>query len=363
MIMNQTMRTRLKAGVVTPYGLFNYGNRLQAYAVWALLNRCGVDAEEVVFPAINKQTGFKQTLKPLVYGTYNNSIQARRFRSFREFDNKIPKRFFKKEVNLLNAGYDYAIIGSDQIWNPNSIEPTNAVFGKFVDSDKRVCISPSFGIERLGQKWEGAYKKGLQDLGHLSVREDAGRTIIKELVGRDAIVLADPTFSISADEWTKVSRHDYVPDKNYIFVYILSNTPAKYLDEVFRIADRESYCIVNIMDRKSKYYGTGPQDFISLIGNASLVCTDSFHAAAFSLIFSRPFKVFSRIGPKSMNSRIRTLSSQFGLNWNDDGSVLIDVSDRMLADIEREGRISELSSRMHAFLDNVLCIKSKGNQG
>ncbi len=360
MIMNQAMCTRRKAGVVTPYGLFNYGNRLQAYAVWTLLNRYGVDAEEVVFPAINKQTGFKQTLKPLVYGTYNNSIKARRFQSFREFDNKIPKHFFNKESSIIYAGYDYAILGSDQIWNPNSIEPTNTVFGKFVNPDKRVCISPSFGVESLERKWEGAYKEGLMDLGYLSVREDAGRTLIKELVGRDAVVLADPTFSISADEWTKVSRYDYIPDKNYIFVYFLSSTPAKYLDEVYRIANRESYCIVNIMDRKSRYYGTGPQDFISLIANASLVCTDSFHAAAFSLIFTRPFKVFSRLGPKSMNSRIRTLSSQFGLNWNDDGSMLIDVSDRMLADIERKGRVSELSSRMHTFLDSVFMHAEQG---
>ena len=34
---------------------------------------------------------------------------------------------------------------------------------------------------------------------------------------------------------------------------------------------------------------TGPKDYLSLIRNANLVATDSFHGTAFSIIFERPF--------------------------------------------------------------------------
>lgn len=347
----------LKAGIVTPYGLFNYGNRLQSYAVQILLSHYNISAEEVIYPEINKQSGLKQSLKPLVYGRFNRSLKAKRYRSFKEFDSKIAKRFFKDEKDIEAASYDYAIIGSDQIWNPNSIKPMEAVFGKFVDPRKRICISPSFGIESLEKKWEGVYSGGLQDLGFLSVREKAGQRIIEKLTGRNAELLVDPTFALTDEQWAKQARYDYVPDDKYIFAYFLSSDAARYLNEVSDIAAKGTCRIVNIMDSKNGYYGAGPQDFIALISNASLICTDSFHAAVFSLIFSRPFKVFSRLGPKSMNSRIETLSSIFGIEKSSNDNELLNVSEQLLSDLECKTTILKEAARLRNYLDGIFSTK------
>ena len=39
-------------------------------------------------------------------------------------------------------------------------------------------------------------------------------------------------------------------------------------------------------------YSAGPREFLWLIKNVSVVCTNSFHAVAFSLIFNKNFYVF-----------------------------------------------------------------------
>ena len=61
----------------------------------------------------------------------------------------------------------------------------------------------------------------------------------------------------------------------------------------------------------------GPREFLGLIKNASFVCTESFHATVFSIIFSTPFLSFPRKhlcrGVKHSDSRIHTLLDFTGL--------------------------------------------------
>ena len=344
----------ITAGIVTPYGLFNYGNRLQAYAVQEVLKSLGLSPEEIIFPGINKQTGIKQALKPILFARYNKSTHAVRFRSFREFDSKITKRYFNHEAAISDYGYDYAIIGGDQVWNPNSIAPSPAVFGKFVQPSKRICLSPSFGVEQIDGAVVESFIDGLRSLGHLSVREEAGKKIIQKLTGRNAEVLPDPTMALSREEWSRQGRADYVPDGSYIFSYFLSKETGQYKASVDAISCEHGLPIVDIMDREGPYYCAGPQDFISLIENSSLVCTDSFHAAVFSIIFSRPFIVYSRIAPNSMNSRIETLSSTFGLTMNLDRCELLDVTSENVAEGHFDAKINLLQTRLMTYLNDCL---------
>ena len=47
-----------------------------------------------------------------------------------------------------------------------------------------------------------------------------------------------------------------------------------------------------------------PEMFLTLIRDAEVIITDSFHACAFSTIFKKQFFVCERVGGESMNSRI-----------------------------------------------------------
>ena len=52
----------------------------------------------------------------------------------------------------------------------------------------------------------------------------------------------------------------------------------------------------------------GPLEFLELIYNAKIILTDSFHACVFSIMFDRPFRVFSRSNLNTnMDGRLETL--------------------------------------------------------
>ena len=81
-----------------------------------------------------------------------------------------------------------------------------------------------------------------------------------------------------------------------------------------RIAKENGCEVINVLDKNSPFYQTGPSEFLYLEKNAFLICTDSFHSSVFSILFNRPFIVFNREDiNKSMNSRIDTLINKFEL--------------------------------------------------
>ena len=69
------------------------------------------------------------------------------------------------------------------------------------------------------------------------------------------------------------------------------------------------------MKEKLDYYLLDPGEFIWIIKHAQIVLTDSFHCAAFSIIFHQQFWVFERKDKelKDMFSRMETMLSRFGL--------------------------------------------------
>ena len=67
-------------------------------------------------------------------------------------------------------------------------------------------FSPSFGIESLPYEWRECFKSNLSTIPHISVREETGAKIIKELTGQEATVLIDPTMMLTMDEWRKIAK-------------------------------------------------------------------------------------------------------------------------------------------------------------
>lgn len=59
---------------------------------------------------------------------------------------------------------------------------------------------------------------------------------------------------------------------------------------------------------------TGPIDFLNLILNAKIVVTDSFHAAAFGLIFNKNLYIGLKDGKEAhLNTRIDNLAHIYGI--------------------------------------------------
>ena len=91
--------------------------------------------------------------------------------------------------------------------------------------------------------------------------------------------------------------------------------------EIERIAKENNCEIINMLDKNSPFYQTGPSEFLYLEKNAFLICTDSFHSSVFAILYNRPFVVFDREDANvKMNSRLDTLLKKFKLEnrWYED---------------------------------------------
>ena len=132
---------------------------------------------------------------------------------------------------------------------------------------------------------------------------------------RDIQVLIDPTMMLTSNDWDKViMKPEQAINKKYILKYFLGNISKDKNDEINRIAKENDCEIIDISDKNSPFYQTGPSEFLYLEKNAFLICTDSFHSCVFAILYNVPFIVFNREhNGTSMNSRITTLLLKFQL--------------------------------------------------
>ena len=299
-----------KIGIVTLNGYKNYGNRLQNYALEEFLRSLDYDVETIWI------TNLKKYLKELYCRNCRFNKDKIRFYKFYKFSkkNNSIRYFFRK--NNISKNYDYFVLGSDQVWNYEFETFCDDMFLSFSDREKNIAYAASFGFEKMPENMKGIYKKGLANFKAISVREETGITIINNLdKALKPTIVIDPTLLLSAQKWRSIETKPkgFINEK-YVLNYFLGDIPNKINKEIIDYAKKNNYAIINVLDEKDKYYTSDPSEFLFLIRNASLVCTDSFHSTVFSIIYDNPFIVFKRNGKYSkMFSRIETLLNKFDL--------------------------------------------------
>lgn len=305
---------------LSDFGLKNYGNRLQSYAVLSIMASFGVRgtvAAQVERPSVWR---LKDALKMLTPSKV--WPRKKRYASFRKFAKRYTpyKVMSLTEMQDVFSQYDVAVIGSDQVWSPTFIgrwSDPSAFFLPKIDSSRKMTLSPSIGLASIPTELEETYAKGLASFNRLSIREDSGAAIIKAVSGKEAVVLADPTMAVPASEWRTLADYSYCPEDGYILTYYLGEGLEAVTALVEEYAKESSLRIVNILDENDKYYDAGPSEFIGLIDRARYVVTDSFHGTVFSMLMHTPFCTIRRtdsIGSE-MFSRIETLSKKIGI-WD-----------------------------------------------
>jgi len=330
-----------KAAILTITDYVNYGNRLQNYAAQELLKSLNLDVESIgniaipenetelplserianalrLSPAtlLNKAIEKIQELKNR--DKYKLGQKAKE-KSFREYSAKHMQEtdYVISRNNLpedLGNRYDYFFVGSDQIWNPNIRYGSPVDFLTFAPKNKRIALSPSFGVSTISSEFSSRYRQWLSEMKFLSVREQAGADIIKNLTGREAPVLVDPTLMLTKEQWLAVSEKGRKkPQKDYLLTYFIGAVSSKRKKILNEIANKNGLEIVQLASLDDiEHYDANPGEFIDYINSARLVCTDSFHAIIFSMQMEKPFMVFDREGKSApMSSRIETLLSKF----------------------------------------------------
>lgn len=320
-----------KIGIITLNGYFNYGNRLQNYALQEILKVLGFEVETILVDTSVKYNdiAFGEVCKRLITSLWNRLIRRKvekskkeRMVTFKEFsDRYIRETDFcisnDKIPDDLSDRYDYFVTGSDQVWNPLYIQNSSIYFLTFAPPNKRIAYAPSFGISHIPPIWLEDYKLWLSEMASLSVREEAGAEIIRSLTRREATVLVDPTLLLTKEKWLEISRESaYKPKENYLLTYFLGEQTKDRENMIQDISKENNLTIINLSDiEDEKRYSADPGEFIDYIYSSSVLFTDSFHGCVFSILLEKPFVVFERNeSTPSMISRIDTLLSTFQLH-------------------------------------------------
>ena len=337
-------------GICIKYFHENYGGMLQAYATVSMLENCEIPYEliqyekkrtlvEIVksmprllngvllndkYEAFLKKQGFKKHPE----FAENDAIRMKAFEIFKNQKFTKLSPVFKGYAALCEGGKKYSavITGSDQLWSPAGL-PTNYYNLMFVPDDTlKISIASSFGVKEIPWYQKKRTIQYLNRIEYISMRENRGSEIVKELTGRDVPTILDPVFFLSKKEWLERIPNKSEINEPYIFAYFLGTTQ-EYRNAVKKLAHDKGMKVVALrhMDQYVEEdenfgdfapYDVSPERFLNLLRNAEYVCTDSFHGTAFSILNEKQFVVFNRYAENSSfskNSRIDTLCVNFGL--------------------------------------------------
>jgi len=331
-----------RIGIHTIIDYVNYGNRLQNYATQEILKSLGYEVESVInYPTKPIEKGIAFTIKRIVNAVKLSPItllnkawgklvdrkkkpiyeacQRAKATSFKAFSDKyITESDFVLTLNNiptnLDKKYDYCVVGSDQIWNPNIRYGSPLDFLSYVLKEKRIALAPSIGVSVIPEQYKAIYKQCLSEMAWLSVREEKGAELIQSLCGKEADVLVDPTLALTSEAWLKIANPAKNKPKNkYLLTYFIGEVSSKRLKLLRKMATENQLELVMMNSLyDTDRYAADPAEFLDYIRSAALVCTDSFHCIIFSMHFQSPFVVFDREGKSApMGSRIDTLLRKF----------------------------------------------------
>jgi len=381
-----------KLGLCVRYDCNNYGSMLQILALEKMIEKTGWEYEVIRYNKMTasfliknmtrvfnpyfmhgKITEFskKRELKKYPSIEKNNHIRNQLFQKYREtYLGPYSPVFIGYEA--LQEGtkrYDAIMVGSDQLWTPAGIKSKfyNLLF--VPDEIRKISFATSFGVTEVPKNQTKETKKYLDRIEYLSVREDSGAKIVKDLTDRNATVALDPTLMLNKEEWEEVFPYQEVERTPYVFAFFLGDN-AEHRKQVEALARKTNLRIVtcphiNAFVENDLHFGNvqrydiSPVDFLNLIRGAEYVCTDSFHGTVFSILNHMKFITFYRFaeGKESRNTRIDNLLGLLKLEDRISKSADFDIVEKADEEIfypQVDALLEEKRKESFAFLQEAL---------
>lgn len=373
----------MKIGLLSFHNAANYGAALQAFALQKALNELNIENEYIdyqnthrvnrysvsflIFSSI-KKGDFKGAFKYFLGSPF---LLMRKFK-FNFFYKKYLKKTDKiyrnsKDASSLNECFDKFIVGSDQVWNWTNNGGDDSFLLSFVINDnKKISYSSSFGVAEIPEKLKDTYKKNLSKFSSLAVREEKGVEIIHNLINRKPLLVLDPVFLLSKEQWLQISDSKLIEEK-FVFSYTnkvnqlerFLHTTKYNIDNTYLYKLSRHLTINDFIKKDVRVkYSMSPTKFLSVIRDSELVVSASFHCISLAIILNKPF-IAILTGDKGKDSRVTNILTLLGLEDRiySDSMTKNDVLNRI--DFDRVNkRIDKLKSES---LDYLLTAVYNGN--
>lgn len=366
----------MKVGIASCFYNHNYGSMLQAYATQEAVKKLGYDAytinclEPIHYMTQSKLKYYVHKLKnkDIVKTAYRRRNSRKRMNRNMEVSegikvrNECFKAFYKKHINLTSLcktrqelshiveDMSAVVVGSDMLWHPINIEHDYYTLSFVPDEIRKVSYATSIGATKIPGYQKGKMRNFLERFNSISVREKSAVDVIKNLgVNKNVQQVLDPTLLFTGSEWDEIQNAEPIIKDKYIFCYFLGVNEAhreiaRQLKEItgykiVALQHLDEYVEADVQFGDEKPFNVGPAEFLNMIKNASIVCTDSFHGTCFSLLYHKNFFTFNRFleqNTQSTNTRIDSLLS------------MVELLDRRIVSMPTH---SELKARIDEHID------------
>lgn len=316
----------------------NYGCLLQAYALQTVLERMGHQVEHIqpqpwfldLHPAWQMPLVWcKRLIRKYLCGDGRLPIFENPYKWIRKYTD----RFIEKNIHCryleegewgvgLACGYDLFVVGSDQVWRPLFAKNLSRFFLDFLEGaeTRRISYSASFGVDadEYSEEEKALARRLVPLFNAVSVREESGIELCRNIFGVDAVCTLDPTMLLSPGDYDNMSENAPASAGN-LMTYILDESQRTYeiIDNVAKVSGLKPFRVNSKVEKGgnetklSNKQQPPVESWLRGFHDAEYVITDSFHACVFSILFNKPFLC---IGNDFRGAaRFHSLLGQFGL--------------------------------------------------
>ncbi len=352
----ETENKHFDVGVVGWWYNDNYGGTLTYYALNRLIQSMGYSVL-----MIERPTG-DPNYKP------NYSTIPRRFA--KKYYN-ISKNYHPNKLGILNNMCNAFVSGSDQLFSPYLWEYSGPPYYlDFTAPDKNtISYASSFGNSySASEKFKMTISYYLRRFNALSVREDYGVDIMRDVFGLNVKKVLDPVFVCDPKEYDKlIARSSADTSGKYFTSFILDPDEGKRnaIQNAKKQLGLNYVNLIHAMDFEENIKKLGLdnvkpnadiEDFLKYYKNAEFIITDSFHGTCFAIIFRKPF--ISIANKQRGTGRFVSLLNELGLQDRlvNDSSEIFNRPElfEKIDYTETENRLRTLREDSYNWLKSVL---------
>lgn len=289
----------------------NYGGTLTYYALHQVLKKMGLSVLMIAKCSWDKNYQPKYDTVPYRFAMKNYYIS---------------KNYTPENISILNSHCKTFISGSDQLFNPTLWEYSGPqYFLNYVSAENNIIsYASSFGngfVDNKNLKVDMAY--WLNRFNAISVREDYGKDICKDVFNLDAEKVMDPVFLCDVEEYKKqADKSGKVKDHNYLLNFILDPSAEKR-QAILNISEKLNLPYINLLNAMdfeknikalnldNTKANIDIEEWLFYYINADFIITDSFHGTCFAIIFRKNF--ISLANYQRGEKRFVSLLSEVGL--------------------------------------------------
>lgn len=329
----------MKDNVRADFGIINFwwcddhGAVLTAFALQQFLKREGYSSELLKcwkdYDDKKRECGISE-----LFEKHYLKVSTKIYRTYDDI-------FEESNNSQLNKDYVGFITGSDQVFRPEYVP--DSWYLTFVNGKGKVAVAASFGIDEFmcdnPERFE-RISNSLKVFDFISIREESGVELCKNLFNVDAFHLLDPVFLIDKKIYESIIyKSKLKKELEYIFCYIRDLT--QNIEEMINRIRIQCNCSVIWCSEKMSI-----EDFLFHVRNCKCIITDSYHGMCFSIIFSKDFLCIRN----TMRGKARFDSLQKQLKLSNENFI------------DENGSVDNIAPIDYAGMNNKLKLLSEGGR-